>query len=303
MGLLYATKTGKIIKERKCRELLNCRLTCKNRITEEKRQQVFKEYWAQSNFNKRIHFLARLITTEEKKTEKRKMDNKKHKNRQVSHKYFLPVDGQLVTICKTCLLKTLDETNRFLTDVIKNKSSSVSGIPHDDLRGLAPPSNKTPDEDINLAKAHIASIPAYESHYCRKDSSKQYLPHYYTLTRMYDEYKKWLSQEKKPVSKFKYQEIFHSMGIKIKNPSKDTCAKCDKFNMLLKTTKDVNKRQDIQGQLDVHQKEASDAYDAKRFDKNAAVEDSSKSIYTFDLQQCLPTPDLQTSIAFYKRQL
>lgn len=67
LGLIYATKTGKIIKERKCRELLNCRLRCKNRITEEKRQQVFKEYWAQRNFNKRIHFLARLITQEKER--------------------------------------------------------------------------------------------------------------------------------------------------------------------------------------------------------------------------------------------
>lgn len=120
---------------------------------------------------------------------------------------------------------------------------------------------------------------------------------------MYDEYRKWLSEEKKPVSKFKYQEIFHSMGIKIKNPSKDTCATCDKFHMLLKTAKDVNRREEIQVQLDVHQKEAANAYDAKRLDKNAALEDSSKRIYTFDLQQCLPTPDLQTSLAFYKRQL
>lgn len=90
---------------------------------------------------------------------------------------------------------------------------------------------------------------------------------------------------KKKVLKFKYQEIFHSTRIKIKNNSIDTCAKYDKLNMLLRTTKDVNKRHNIQSQLDAHQKEASDANNVKHFGKNSALEDSSRSIYTIDLQQ------------------
>lgn len=64
------------------------------------------------------------------------MDDNKHKNRLLTHIYFLPIDGQLVVICQSCLLRTFNETKRFLTDVIKNKMSSVSGMLHDDLRGL-----------------------------------------------------------------------------------------------------------------------------------------------------------------------
>ncbi|CAH1100806.1 unnamed protein product [Psylliodes chrysocephalus] len=189
---------------------------------------------------------------------------------------------------KNCVgIDELSPATTYLINLFKNQANLlVFGIPHDDLQGLSPPPSKIPEEDINLAKAYILSILAYESHYCRKDLLKQYLLHHYILTRMYDEYKKWLSEEKKPVSKFKYQEIFYSMGIKIKNPSKDTCATCDKFRMNLKTAKDINRRQEIQVQLDVHQKEAADAYDAKRLDKNAALKVPSKRIYTFDLQQC-----------------
>ncbi|XP_072387052.1 uncharacterized protein [Diabrotica undecimpunctata] len=304
LGLSYTTKSGKVIKARTCQELISCRLKCKDRINEEKRQEIFKEYWSLASFNKRVSFIARLITTDGKKTTKRKLENKKHKNRLLSHKYFLPLNGQLlVNVCQSCFLKTFNETKRFLTDVTKNKISSASAMPHDDLRGLASPSNKTPEQDIQLVRVHIGSIPTYESHYCRRDSSKIYLPHYYTLTRMYEEYKKWLPHEKTPVSKFKYQEVFHSMEIKIKQPKKDTCATCDKYHMLLKTTKDAQKMQEIKNLLDSHQQEASNAYEAKRIDKNAALENESKIIYTFDLQQCLPTPDLHTSIAFYKRQL
>ncbi|CAG9839207.1 unnamed protein product [Diabrotica balteata] len=237
LGLSYTTKSGKVIKPRTCQELLSCPLKCKDRITEEKRQEIFKEYWSLASFNKRVSFIARLITTDGKKTTKRKLENKKLKNRLLSHKYFLPLNGQLVNVCQSCFLKTFNETKRFLTDVTKNKISSTSAMPHDDLRGLASPSNKTPEQDIQLVRVHIGSIPTYESHYCRRDSSKIYLPHYYTLTRMYEEYKKWLPHEKTPVSKFKYQEVFHSMEIKIKQPKKDTYATCDKYHMLLKKLK------------------------------------------------------------------
>lgn len=40
LRLTCATK-----KERKCQEVSNCRLKCKERINEEKRLQVFKECW------------------------------------------------------------------------------------------------------------------------------------------------------------------------------------------------------------------------------------------------------------------
>lgn len=42
---------------------------------------------------------------------------------------------------------------------------------------------------------------------------------------------------------------------------------------------------------------------SKARDKEAAVRYESKVTLTFDMQYCLPTPTLETSIAFYKRDL
>lgn len=243
LGMEYTTKNGKIVKARLCKTLGNCKLKCQDRIDEEKRQTLFREYWQMKSFNKRVAFIASLIRTEPKKCTMRKIENTvKQKNRLVTHTFFLPIDGEQSKVCKKCFLKTFDESNRFITSVLKNKTASDSGVCHDDRRGLSSPANKTDESDLQLIKDHINSIPSYESHYCRKKSDKRYLPHYYTLASLYKEYISWLPQNKRPVSRFVYERVFHSIGLKIKMLKKDTCASCDKYNMLMKTSSEEKKR-------------------------------------------------------------
>lgn len=53
-----------------------------------------------------------------------------------------------------------------------------------------------------------------------------------------------------------------------------------------------------------HHKLAQNAYDAKDFDKKFSKESNGSVVtLTFDLQQCLPTPNLQSGVVFYKRLL
>lgn len=163
------------------------------------------------------------------------------------------------------------------------------------------PANKISDEDLEIVRQHILAIPAYESHYCRQQSSKRYLPAYYTLARMYEEYSKW--GQTKRVSRKVHESIFKTMNISIKSPQKDTCQTCDKLHMIIKAAKDNDKKETAKTDLSEHKKKAQDAYDFKKQDKELAKGDITKLVYTFDLQQCLPTPAMATSVAFYKRQL
>lgn len=303
LGKEYLSSKNKIVRERKCKDLRECRLRCNEKLNAETRQKLFAEYWSMGSYNKRVAYISALVTTKEKQTTRTKVADKVHKNRSVSHTYHIRVNGEMVKVCKECFLRTFDETNKFLTNALIKKQSSVSGITNDDLRGKGKPYNKLPDAALELVRNHIRAIPCYESHYCRKQTQNKFLPSHYTLTRIYSEYKKWIPENETPVSRRLYETIFHDMGIKIKSPKKDSCSKCDKLNMEIKNTADVESREVLENTLKRHQLDAEYAYESKRNDKEEALSDVSKSVYTFDLQQCLPTPDMHTSVVFYKRQL
>ena len=59
----------------------------------------------------------------------------------------------------------------------------------------------------------------------------------------------------------------------------------------------------LQLEFEEHKKQADEAYNAKRNDKEMAENNSSFKVIAFDSQQCLPTPNLTTNVSFYKRKL
>lgn len=56
--------------------------------------------------------------------------------------------------------------------------------------------NKTSTTNIDFVKEHINSFPRVESHYCRKDTSKLYLPSDLNKAKMYRLYKHNFCTEK-----------------------------------------------------------------------------------------------------------
>lgn len=134
----------------------------------------------------------------------------------------------------------------------------------DDQRGQHEPPNKISSEALDLVKNHILSIPTYESHYCRKKTGdKRFLPSFYTLCRLYEEYKTWVAPNQQ-VSRKIYESVFHKMNIGIKKYSKDTCQNCDRLNSLISNEKNLEKRESLKEELKTHQEEAENAYEAKR---------------------------------------
>jgi len=141
-GQGYTTNKGKIVKGRSSDPLPNCRAKCNT-------------------------------------TKKHRNTPEKQKIRNKTFHYVVPKDGNSISVCKSCFLKIFGETNKFVSNVCTQKLSSPISKTSPDKRGKASPPNKITPDDITLVKQHLNSLPTYESHYCRKETTKKYLPPYF----------------------------------------------------------------------------------------------------------------------------
>jgi len=73
--------------------------------------------------------------------------------------------------------------------------------------------------------------------------------------------------------------------------------------MKIKIEEDIKFKAELQEELNNHHNAADAASQEKKIDKIMAQNDPTVKCFTFNLQQCLATPDIYTSVAFYKRLL
>lgn len=295
-GLVYTTKKGKNIPERLCKPLQPCRMQCKDKIPENIQLNIFKNYWNMKDYNRRMCYILGLIDIQKKNTTRKRIANGP-KNREITVAYHLIIDKERMTVCKICFKNTLGESPMFLENVVKKKKNSNAGIVEMDKRGLLSPPSTTPEHVKQMIKDHLTSIPHYESHYTRRDSSKKYLPPHWNLVNLFEDYKSKYSEY--PTNRKMYESIFYELNLCFKKPNKDTCMTCDKLSMLNKS----NPSENTTNELSIHHKQAELAYTMKHEDKILSLNDTKMQTFTFDMQQCLPTPVLTSSLAFYKRQL
>ncbi|CAH0407707.1 unnamed protein product [Chilo suppressalis] len=293
-GQEYLTKTGKLKKRKELKELPECRAKCQENIPKQILENVFTEYWNLGSYEKRANYISNFIIIGKKKVSK--IDPKK--NREYANKYVIKFDNSVYNICKKCFLTTFDESNRFVQTICEKKIKCGNIISSE--RGRAASCKKIHDDRLEFARQHILKFPAYESHYGRSKTSKTFLSSDLSLAKMYDSYKETTTE---PISKTMYNHVFKTLNLSFKQPSVDTCQKCDRLNKQLETATSEEVKAEIKSHLQEHQNSATFAYDLKEKDKNHAKESNDTLVLTFDLQQCLPTPYLKTGMVFYKRQL
>lgn len=81
---------------------------------------------------------------------------------------------------------------------------------------------------IQFLKEFFNLLPKMDSHYCRKDSQKQYFEHpFKTLSEVYEMYKKNCAEkDTKNVSITTFNRVFQDLNLAIHKPKKDQCATC-----------------------------------------------------------------------------
>lgn len=294
-GKAYATAKGIKKAGRICKPLGKCRKKCNLKIDYENQKKLFHEYWGLKEYNLRASYVAGLIDIVDKKQSK----TDAQKFRRFSCQYYLKNAGNRFEVCQKCFTLTFGESQKFLR-CITQKLFVSPGTFIKDLRGNhSGEHRKLPETTIEAVKAHINSFPAYESHYTRRKSEKRYLHADLNISLMY---KLYCEDREKPVSIWKYTQIFNGMNIKFKKPKTDTCHTCDILKKKIELCSGSEKDQFISDQSK-HHAAADNAFKMKDADKLLAKSNNSVRVYTFDLQKCLPTPNLETSVSFYKRLL
>lgn len=125
-GKGYITAKGRIIEPRTMKEMGLCRMKCREKIDDSIRTKLFKEYWGGSSLSHRVSYIAGLIKSVTKKSNKPKTSNLlKQKNRENSYKYTLNVNNCEVKVCKKCFLIVFGENRCFINNVIKKKLNSL----------------------------------------------------------------------------------------------------------------------------------------------------------------------------------
>ena len=161
---------------------------------------------------------------------------------------------------------------------------------------------KIMDEDSrHFVIEHIASFPKYVSHYTRSHQvHRNYLAPNMSLPVMYNLYKESCSlNDRQPVKESYHRHIFVTeFNLHFHQPLKDTCQKCDRFDVILKL--DPNDRNSLQ-QQELHLRKAENVRQKLNDSKNIASKEH--LVITFDLQKTLICPMITCGVAYYKRQL
>ncbi|CAH1969840.1 unnamed protein product [Acanthoscelides obtectus] len=300
-GQEYKTKKNKIVQAKILKEPCRCKKKCYEKFSHEERISIFKDFYSLT-YNEQTQILSSSVR-EFKKRRCTKLEE--DSRRSFSHTYLLNKGGLPIEVCKVMFMNTLDVSFKRVRYTIEKCRLSISGICGPDQRGKHGNHHKISDEDKSFVIQHISKFPAYKSHYSRLHSEKRYLSPDLSIQQMYRLYIEYCKEaEKTPVSDHYYRSIFVSnFNLSFHPPHNDTCSKCDKLNILIKSSADEGQKIDYEREKKEHLDAAEKAYNAKRIDKEKSKQHETIVTAMFDLQKCLPTPHLKSGIAFYKRQL
>lgn len=116
-------------------------------------------------------FLASCVTNVPVRRRRLNSINQKLTSRQIFLRYVEEIRRR---VCLKFLCATLSISHRVLEVCMRDVLESGIFMGQHKNKGRKPP-NSTEESAVELVKVHIDSFPRIESHYCRKDTKKQYL--------------------------------------------------------------------------------------------------------------------------------
>lgn len=311
-GKEYLNWSGKVQPARKMKDSCpnSCKRKCKQKINEEQREEIFNEYWAMADINRQRDFVARHVEVRNKgRSTTRNIDGSENDSdnsimenlsrRTYSNYYFFTINLTKIAVCKTFFLNTLAISAQVVKTVIKKKG--VHGTVNKDLRGMVCKNSQIEEDVKQNIRDHINSFDFIESHYCRINTSRSYLPPTLNISKMYSLYEEHCKDNliEKPATESMYRKIFsEEFNISFFKPKKDLCDLCHAYEN--STTEEKEK---LEKEYSLHRENRTKARKAKDEDKERALTDQHFIAATFDLQKALPVPKSDVGLAYYKLKL
>ncbi|XP_030749213.1 uncharacterized protein LOC115877193 [Sitophilus oryzae] len=176
-------KTKKEVKgmelKRACTE--SCKQKCSKNFTEDERKFIFNNYWQMGDLHRQREFIAASMI----KVEPKYRYVREGSNRKANNAFYFEKKGKRVRVCKVFFMNTLDINHRVIRIVVNKKLDLSTSIVSEDLREKHN-SHKHIDETLkNGVRQHINSISKIPSHYCRADSSRDYIDGSKTIAQIY----------------------------------------------------------------------------------------------------------------------
>ena len=309
LGLEYVSyRTGKKVEAKRVRS--PCKDGCYDRVNDNARQAILKNFWSIGNFNEQNYYISQHVKPV---PVKRRYGGGKHSVPRQNFEYSVKYLNETFKICRVAFMHIHDISNGRLQGQMHRMRLSETGTSPADKRGRHGTEPKMKITGIRLARVHehIQSLPTTASHYTRaKSPHRQYLEDIASVKDLYDMYKVWLSEneyEEEPVKLEYYRKVFaQEYNISFRPPKKDTCSTCDATNASMQQKRDAGEDDsDLQATLDAHKalaKEAQALLGAQAKIVPTEGEPIVKSI-AMDLQQTLPCPRISTGLAYYLRKL
>lgn len=240
-GKEYKTWKDKLQPSRKVKDPCNCRMKCNEKISEIDRQSIFGYYWNLGDINRQRDFISKLVQRKNKERTRIKRKNvniaperneespspDQQSRRTFTYDYSFIKDKIKVPVCKIFFLNTLCISAQVVKTVF-NKTGST-GVVSEDRRGKACKNSLLSESVKESVREHINSFQTVESHYCRKNTSRLYLPASLNISKMYSLYQEYCSDKNitEVATESIYRAVFNSdFSMSFFRPKKDLCDIC-----------------------------------------------------------------------------
>ena len=301
-GKMYVNSKRVVVPPRVCGSDCKCSMGCFKKIQSTERMKILEEFNNLQDFDIQNAYLHGLIhRCDPKRRYTSKGSTSKRNN---TFTYYVRSCGNEVHVC----LKAFCNIHGVSVKRVRNVRTKGCTTPPLDQRGKhnnRP--NQIPETTIYCVKQHILSFPRQTSHYSRKSNpNRRYLAPGLNISKMHRLYTQKCDELNWPsVTESAYRKVFcESFNFAFGSPRSDTCKTCDSLNCHIKDSTDEFSKEVFVKQLEAHHDVAELGFQSLRDDTDLVRnEPDSHILISFDLQQNLPTPHINTGLVFYLRQL